>query len=70
MFARCKLNLPIDFTGRSEELLVILISVDQDRIEIETRSEIRLRSIRYRFEIEPRSIRDPIEIVSRSTRDR
>ena len=41
---RSKLNLPIDFTGRSEELLVILISVDRDRLEIVPRSEIRLRS--------------------------
>ena len=28
--ATCKLTLPIDFTGRSEELLVILISVDRN----------------------------------------
>ena len=40
--------LPIDFTGGSEELLLILISVDRDRLEIDPRSEIRL--------IDPRSM--------------
>eukprot|EP00966_Prymnesium_polylepis_P179157 4148010-Prymnesium_polylepis.1 len=59
-----------------EELLVILISVDRDRLEIDPRSESRLRSCRDRPEIDPRStrdrpeIRDPTEIVSRSTQDR
>ena len=49
---RCKLNLRIDFTGRSEELLVILISVNRDRLEIDPRSEIRLTSTRDRSEID------------------
>ena len=61
---RSNLNLPIDFTGRSEELLVILISVDRDRLEM---TEIRdpTEIDRDRPEIDPRS-----EIGPRSTRDR
>jgi hypothetical protein len=42
-----------------------LISVDRDRIEIDPRSEIRLRSTRDRPEIDPRS-----DIRLRSCRDR
>ena len=34
----------IDFTGRSEELLVILISANRDRLEIRDRTEIDPRS--------------------------
>ena len=45
-----KLNILLKFTGRLEELLVILISVVRDYTEIDPRSEIDTRS-----EIDPRS---------------
>ena len=47
-----KLNLLLNFTGRSEELLVILISVNRDRLDIDS------RSTRDRPEVDPRSTRD------------
>ena len=48
-----KLNLPIEFTGRPEELLVNLISADPRS----TKTDIDPRSTRDRPEIDPRSTR-------------